>query len=375
MGSFPTPILLMAQDLAGQGGSERQLTEIAKALDRSRFEPHVAVLRPGGRRLEELRKAGVPSVCIPLRSFAGPTVFSAFWRLSRYLRRNRIRMAHSFDVPANIFLAPVARASNVAVVLSSQRAFRSLTPGRLRPLVRFSDRLVDGIVVNCQALGRHLVNDEKVPPASIHLCYNGINTEIFRRRVVEKAPQLAGSSLVVGVVCALRAEKDLPTLVKACAIARLRHPGIRLVIVGSGPMRESLGQLSTQLGQQDHCVFVPTTDAVPEWLSQMDIFVLPSISEALSNSLMEAMACGCASVASNVGGNPELIAPGERGLLFRTGDAEELATHLNTLAEDEGLRRRYAEAGCRFIRENFSLAFSVNCMAGIYAEMMAKKRC
>jgi glycosyltransferase involved in cell wall biosynthesis len=363
----------MAQELT-QGGSERQLTEVVKAIDRNRFEPHVAVLRSGGLRLEELRNAGVPWVCVPLRSFASPAVLSAGWQLSSYLRRNGVRLAHSFDVPTNVFLAPVARASGVPVVLSSQRAFRSLTPRKYFPLVRFSDRLVDGIVVNCRAIERHLTEDEKIPASLLHLCYNGINTETFHRRSVEESPQLAGASLVVGVVCALRPEKDLPTLVKAIAMARAQHPGMRLVIVGSGPLRGELEQLSDQLGQRKHCVFVPMTPEVPEWLSRIDIFVLPSLSEALSNSLMEAMVCGCVAVASNVGGNPELVASGERGLLFQPGDAEELARHLGTLAADEALRRRYAEAGCRFIKENFSLAASVRRMADIYVEMIARKR-
>src|SRR5689334_10735573 len=137
MFSSPLPILLMAQELA-QGGSERQLTEVVKALDRKRFEPHVAVLRTGGLRLDELRAAGVPWIATPLRSFASPGALSAAWKLSRYLRRNRIRLAHSFDVPTNIFLAPVARASGVPVVLSSQRAYRSLTPKPYFPLMRFS---------------------------------------------------------------------------------------------------------------------------------------------------------------------------------------------------------------------------------------------
>ena len=373
MFSSPMPILLMAQELA-QGGSERQLTEIVKALDRKHFEPHVAVLRTGGFRLDELRAIGVPSISIPLRSFVSPAVLSAGWKLNRYLRRNRIGLVHSFDVPSNIFLVPVARASGVPAVLSSQRAFRSLTPRQYFPLMRFSDRLVDGIVVNCRAMERHLVEDEKVPASLIRLCYNGIDTQVFRRHAVGKSPQLAGSSPVVGVVCALRPEKDLPTLVKAFAIARRQHPGMRLLIIGSGAMQDALEQLSSQLGQREHCMFVPTTPEVPEWLSSIDIFVLPSLSEALSNSLMEAMACGCVAVASNVGGNPELVAPGERGLLFPRGDVEELAKHLNTLAADEALRKRYAEAGRRFIQEHFSLAISVRRMADIYVEMIEKKR-
>lgn len=362
----------MSQKLA-QGGSERQLTEVAMGLDRKLFEPHVAVLRPGGIRLDELRAAGVPTVCFPLQSFTSPSALSAAWGLNRYLRGHRIGLAHSFDVPANVFMVPVARASGVPVVLSSQRAFRSLTPKQHRPLVRFSDRLVDGIVVNCRAVERHLVGDEGVPAAMIRLCRNGINTEVFQRCAAERPRWPAGASLVVGIVCALRPEKDLPTLVKAFAFARRQQPGLRLVIVGDGAMRDPLERLSEELGQRDYCAFVPSTTEVPRWLSAIDIFVLPSVSEALSNSLMEAMSCGCAPVVSNIGGNPELVEDGERGLLFRAGDAEDLARCLSTLAADDALRRRFADASRRFIRENFSLADSVGRMTEIYLEMLGRK--
>ena len=355
----------MAQKLA-QGGSERQLTEIATGLDRRLFAPHVAVLRPGGVRLDELRAAGVPTVCFPLHSFTSPSAITAAWRLSRYLRRHKIGLAHSFDVPANLIMVPVARASGVRVVLSSQRAFRSLTPKQYHPLMRFSDRLVNAIVVNCKALERHLMSDEGVPASRIRLCYNGINTQMFRRYRREQPSELVGASVVVGIVCALRPEKDLPTLVKGFALARRQHPGMRLVIVGDGEMRDPLERLSEDLGERSHCVFVPSTTAVPQWLSSIDIFVLPSQSEALSNSLMEAMACGCAPVASDIGGNGELVEHGERGLLFRAGDAQELARHLTTLAGDEALRVRFAEASRRFIHENFSTANSIRRMTEIY---------
>jgi L-malate glycosyltransferase len=104
----------------------------------------------------------------------------------------------------------------------------------------------------------------------------------------------------------------------------------------------------------------------------MDIFVLPSRSEALSNALMEAMACGCAVVASNVGGNPELVRNGETGLLFEAGNASALATALQTLIESQSLRKRLAAAGGQFIREHFSIRVSAERMGEIYGELMER---
>jgi len=105
----------------------------------------------------------------------------------------------------------------------------------------------------------------------------------------------------------------------------------------------------------------------------IDIFVLPSLSEALSNALMEAMACGCAVVASNVGGNPELVRDGETGLLFNPGDASTLAAALQILIENESLRGRLAARGTELVRENFSIHSSAQRMSEIYTDLIVRR--
>src|SRR6185295_14577053 len=174
--------------------------------------------------------------------------------------------------------------------------FRDLTPGIRRRMLRITDRIAHGIVVNGEAIRRHMIENEAVPADRIHLCYNGIDLSQFSFRPRPESPELT-----IGVVCALRPEKDLATLIRAFAHAR--RPHWRLVIVGSGPVLPELQQLAKDLELGDAVTFHPTTDQVPVWLHKIDIFVLPSRSESFSNSLMEAMACGCTAVASRVGGN------------------------------------------------------------------------
>src|SRR5207244_161276 len=104
---------------------------------------------------------------------------------------------------------------------------------------------------------------------------------------------------------------------------------IRLLIVGSGPALPDLQASARRFALGGRCVFEPATRDVGAWLREIDIFVLPSLSEAFSNSLMEAMASGCCVVASRVGGNPELVVEGETGLLFRAADSADLARSLD----------------------------------------------
>jgi glycosyltransferase involved in cell wall biosynthesis len=142
------------------------------------------------------------------------------------------------------------------------------------------------------------------------------------------------------------------------------------VIVGSGPCWPALEGRARALGILEECVFQPATQQVPEWLHAIDIFVLPSLSEALSNSLMEAMACGCAVAASSVGGNPELVSDGETGMLFESGDAAGLAEVLRKLAADPALRCELAHNAVRLIQNRFTLEAAARRMGEIYAALL-----
>jgi glycosyltransferase involved in cell wall biosynthesis len=365
----PWPVLLLAREL-DLGGSERQLTEIAKNLDRSRFEPHVGFLRPGGLRANELEAAGVPTIQFPVHSFKSLDALRATGSLARFIRRRNIRLVHTFDYPLTVFAAPVARWLTSAVVVSSQRAHRELIPRHYLRMVRGTDRIVDAIVVNCEFIRRHL-EEERVPAKKIHLCPNTIDIDEFRPsdRSISNAP--ASNSLVIGTVCALRPEKDLETLVSAFERVRHLRSGLRLVVVGSGVMLERLQSQARALGIEEACEFVAATANVADWLRAIDIFVLPSRSEALSNSLMEAMACGCCPLVSNVGGNPELVRNGETGFLFKPGDVAELSALLTWLILDPSLRRRLAAAAQKFIRDNRSSAAR---MEEIYTQLIELHR-
>ena len=371
------PVLLMTHSL-GIGGSERQMAEVAKALDRSRFEAHAGCFHADGMRANELRAAGVPILELPVTSFASLSAAKGARLLLRYIREHRIELVHSFDVPLNLFAAPVAWLARKPVVLTSQRAHRLLTPGLFHRLLRVTDRLTDGIVVNCDFMRRHLVEDERVPARKVHLCYNGIDTGAFQPRSsgAERAthPQLQQADVVVGVVCALRLEKGLDTLIAGFASVAGAHPGARLLVVGSGPERERLEEKAISLGIADRCVFVPATSQVASWLRVMDIFVLPSLSEAFSNALMEAMACGCCVVASNVGGNPELAGDPQRGALFEAANPVSLANVLRELISAPKRRKALGVAANTFIREGFSIRASAARMAEIYKDCLSQKR-
>jgi glycosyltransferase involved in cell wall biosynthesis len=237
--------------------------------------------------------------------------------------------------------------------------------------------------VNCEFVRRHLIADEAIPPDHIHLCYNGVDLDEFHPEPRRGAPgssvlaALSGSGPVIGAVSALRPEKDLGTLLRAFDLLARSHPALRLAIVGHGPSSEHVQSLAAGLEHAARVHIEPGVPQVSEWLHAFDIFVLPSLSEAFSNALLEAMACGCAVVASDTGGNPEIVGRGAdgklaRGLLFPPGDAAALERVLETLLTSPELRQRVAAEGTAFVRANFSLDRSARRMEEIYTAAIAR---
>ena len=346
------------------------MREVAKALDRTRFLPHVACFFPQDTAWRELEAAGVRMAHFPVYSFASTRAISGAFAFARYVRRNGIRLVHAFDYPGAVFAIPATRLLTSAAAVSSQRSHRDLIPPGYRRFIRLTDRLANAIVVNCEFVRHHLEEDERVPRARIELCYNGIDLGVFHPGETARPTELPRDAFAIGVVCALRPEKGLPTLLQAFARVRHLRPAMKLAMVGDGAMRRALEAEARSLGIFQDCIFAPATNDVPRWLRAIDVFVLPSLSEALSNSLMEAMACGCCVVASSIGGNPELVRDGESGLIFPSGDATALSTALRTLVEDEPLRKRLAAAGTKFIHERFSIRVAAQRLEELYANLI-----
>jgi glycosyltransferase involved in cell wall biosynthesis len=365
----PKPILLLVREL-NLGGTERQLTELARALDRSRYTPHAGCFHPEGFRGDELRRAGVPVLHLKVSSFRSFSAISGARCLGAYLKAHRIVLTHTFDVPLTQFGVPVARWFGCPVVLSSQRADRTLVASARRRWLRVTDRFADGIVVNAEAIERRLCEEEGVPRERIRLCYNGLDLERFSPENRRRMNAVAGASLVVGTLCALRPEKNLPLLMRAFARVRRLRPSIKLVVVGDGPLLPELRNLVRDLSIGDDCIFEPAVRDAAQWLRSIDIFVQPSLSEALSNSLMEAMACGCCPVATRVGGNPELVNPGATGLLVESDDELQLAEALAELIGSDPSRTRMAECASNFVRQNFSVGRMTARMMEIYDEFL-----
>jgi glycosyltransferase involved in cell wall biosynthesis len=299
-----------------------------------------------------------------------PGTAAIAWRFCAWLRRERIRLVHPFDVPTVIFAVPLGRLARVPVVLSSQRGDRRLFARGAQHALGIADRLADSVIVNSDYVRRILVTEFGARDDRVRTHRNGLDVGVFQPNGRCRRPELRDGGLVVGIVAALRTEKSIHTLIEA--FSRLRNATHQLVIVGDGPCKKHLQTQARQMGLGDRCLFVPGTPDVVAWYRSMDVFVLPSLNESFSNSLMEAMACGCAVVASKVGGNPELVRDGENGLLFEPGNVADLASRLEAILLDVECRRRLAAAAVRTIQEEYTIQASARRYAALYEELLER---
>jgi glycosyltransferase involved in cell wall biosynthesis len=235
-----------------------------------------------------------------------------------------------------------------------------------------TDLGVNGVVVNCRAMANHLNFEEDIPRQKTFLCYNGLELGNFPFRPAWREPR-DNSPLVIGTVAMLRPEKNLDLLFNAAACLRNKGFDLKLLIVGNGPEKGRLQTIAATLGLSSVTEFIPTQWDVAPWLARMDIFVLPSRTEAFPNAVMEAMACGIPVIVSRVGGNPELVTENKTGLMFRSNDAAGLAAKLEALLRNHALRISLSQAARQTIETRFSIEQSAQRMGEIYRQLLAQQ--
>ena len=338
------------------GGQEKLLVEFARCADRSRFDLHFVSLGGRGVLADDLESHNWP-----VTALGEPTGFrpGLALRLARLFRQQRIDIVHTHDERPHIYGAFAARLARVRRVIHTRHHGMA---DRLSPrqglLVRLASRLTDRFVCVSADSARQAVQ-QGVSPRIVRTLHNGIDLTRFDPHPPPSPPPGGGGGEGWGrpvvTVARLSPEKDITTLLRAAALAVAEDPSFRLEIAGDGPGMAELRRTASDL-QLDGCVhFHGQVRDVPALLARAGLFALSSLTEGVSLTLLEAMACGVAVVATRVGGNPEVVADGETGLLVPPADPKALAQALLQLRRDQGQRRRMEQAGRRRVERCFDV--------------------
>ena len=307
------------------GGTERQMIELIRRLA-VRFPVHVVCFDKSGAWLSRAVEAAASVVEFPISGFAKPRTAYQLLSFARWCRAHRVSVVQTCDLYANVFGLAGAALAGVPVRIGSRRELNpDKTRGQLR-LQRQAYRCATKVVANSPAARRALLN-EGIPHRSIAVIANGVDAGAG----VPRPPAPRRHTIIT--VANLRPEKNHELLLRAAAGLVRRFPDLRLQFVGDGPRRGALAALAQSLGLERHVEFLGHRDDVADLLAAADIFVLPSRSEALPNSVLEAMAAGLPVVASAVGGLTDVIDDGRTGALVPPDDPVALATAMQRILE------------------------------------------
>lgn len=350
------------------GGLENGVVNVVNGLRPEVFRSSVCCLQRSGEFAARLRP-DIPLSVMGLRPGNDPVMPL---RLARLLRSARVDIVHTRNAEPFFYGFLAARIARVPVVVHSEHG-RTFPEQRLRAMLqRLFLRGVDGAFAVSEQLRADLVRELGIDGSRMEVLYNGVDTSSFRPLEVRAAEAGAADPLRIGSVGRLVAVKNYGLLLNA--FARLPQPACRLVLIGEGPERAALERLAGELGIRDRVDFAGHRDDVPQLLRTLDVFVLPSLSEGMSNTLLEAMATGIPAVASDVGGNREIIESERSGLLFRSQDVDGAAAQLLRLLGSLELRRALGSAGAARVRGTFSIEAMLSRYEELYRRLWRQKR-
>lgn len=341
------PNLFLMTDSLHTGGTERQFVTMANALHGGAFEVHTACLSRAGAFL-----SCVPEVeeFSPGTNLFGLSSQRARFALARRMRELRVSVAHAFDFYANVMLIPAARMARVPVVIGSHRQLGDLmTPAKFSLQKQFF-RLCDAVVCNSRAAADRLTG---LAARKLQVVPNALPDSAFEPAIpVLPCDQ---SKLRVGMVARMNDPvKNHRGFLQMAARIVTAFPNVEFVLAGDGPMRREIEQIAAELKLSSNTIFLGDRRDIPAVLASIDVLVQPSLSESLSNVILEAMAAGIPIVAGRVGGNPELIVDGQTGVLTGLNE-EELADAVAVLLRDADVRHRIGSAARADARRKYSV--------------------
>jgi glycosyltransferase involved in cell wall biosynthesis len=362
------PSIFLMTDSFDTGGSERQFAALVSSLDGARFRVQVGCIQKRGGFLEKLGEVTEFPLAGSLYNLRS---LRTRWRLAGFLRQSRVVIAQAFDFYTNLMLIPAARMARVPVVIGSMRQLGDLlTPAKRRAQLAVL-RWCDSVVCNSQAAANRLIEDG-ISTDRLAVIGNGLPASAFGL-TAPALPRRFGL-LRVGMIARMNSpSKNHRSFLRAAARLRGRYPDVEFVLVGDGPLRPALEREAKDLGIGGQVQFLGDRRDISAILASIDISVLPSESESLSNAIIESMAAGVPVVASRVGGNLELIDE-SRGSLVAPGNDEVLAAEMERLLRDPSMRAAMSISAKGFATANFTIAQMRKRHEELYAELLSQKQ-
>jgi sugar transferase (PEP-CTERM/EpsH1 system associated) len=338
------------------GGMEKVGTDLINAIDSDVYENHVVCLKEIGVLGNNLNDNGFEIVSLEKKDGFN---LSIFFSLVDYFKKHEIKIVHTNNSGPHFWAGLAALYCGIKVRIHTNHGRNFGWKNRRAWLDRFSSMISTTLVCVSQDSADKLLASDKINPSKLTVVTNGVDTDTFSP--AENASQLYSElglqpdHVVIGSIARFSLDKDQETLIRAFKLVYNNNPKVRLVLVGDGETRSKLELLTADLGLADSIVFTGFRSDIVELLRLFSVYVLSSHTEGLSISLLEAMSTRRPVVATEVGGNPEIVNDGINGLLVRENDVDHLAESLIKTLSDNIFSERLSKAARETVVELFSL--------------------
>lgn len=364
--SDPIRLLQVTHDLA-IGGLQQVVVSLCETINREKFELSVLCLRARGELADTVERLGIPVHVLPQKPVG--TDYFSFLKIAEVIKSTGAQVLHTHNTQAFIEGVLAGKLAGVSHMVHTDHGRQWPDKRRYMWAERVASHYVHKVVGVSEHTSQCLVRYERLPRSKVITIPNGVHGARYHRPIDAAAMRarlsLPVSGTVLGLGCRLVEGKGITYLIQAMGLLRDRYPSLRLLLAGEGPHEAQLRQEVQALNLESEVVFLGPRLDMPELLGVFDIYVLPSLSEGLPMALLEAMAAGCAIIASNVGGIPGCIRNDVNGVLVPPGDAAALADAIAQQLDDPQRRVRYGNAA----RQHFERDFSAATMAARYEKL------
>lgn len=371
----PLTILFLNDYLHGMGGAERNLIQLLNGMDKSRFRPIVCCLS-GGQLASELKEKGHEIYNLNLKRIYDLHGIRALIWLFQLIKKRTIRLIVTYHEGSD-FLGLMAAGLSGVPIISSRRDMGYKLNKRHIAAYRLCSNHFDAIIAVSEAVKKMMVAREKTAPNKIVTINNGVDVDLFsgsyNRMEIRSGLGLNKHENVIGMIGSLRKIKGHKYLIEAASKVIRHIPETKFLIVGrdyNDPecSEKVLTHIARKLGVTNHLIFTGERSDVPELLSAVDIIVNPSLSEGMSNTILEAMAAGKTVIASDVGGNREVINDHENGFLFPPRDTQTLANIIINCLKNPKETALIARRAQEIAGERYSLQLMCEQNMALYAK-------
>jgi L-malate glycosyltransferase len=366
----------------GVGGTERQFVYTTSGLDRSRFDVRVACLAKIGPFMKDVEALQVPISVYPTHSLYSYQTLRRQVQFAREIRREGIQVVHAYGFYPNLFAILPARLGTRSVTIASVRDMGVFTDRhKIKGMSQaFACRFADCIIANSNAVRGWLMR-QGLGGQDIRVVPNGIPIPPTRSQAesspVRKEFNLDPECPLIAVVGRLVRTKGLEFFLEAAVSIATRFPSVRFLIVGDScaepAYRVELENRAKELNLSGKMIFTGQRSDVPQIMREIDISVLPSLSESFSNTLLESMANGLPVIATNVGGNPELVSDGIDGILIPPKDPAALTRAAVQLLESSALAHRLGKAAREKVVREYSLESLLRRTEDLYISLLERR--